>query len=68
MQAITFVPSRHPPGVKLYEVQSREEGSKLFTVYVPTETPYDIAAQTPWNYVVNGEELSEEGAREGENA
>jgi hypothetical protein len=39
-------------GKQLYEMQTVEQGDSLATVVVPTDAPYEVAAMTPWYYLV----------------
>ena len=52
---IDFDPEKHR-GKKLFEVQTVEGDDTLDTVVVPSDTPFDQAAQTPWYYVVDAED------------
>ena len=51
MNYVDFDPKKHK-GRQLYELQSKEVGDMVATVAVPTNTPFEQAAQTPWYYVV----------------
>ena len=55
MNYVDFDPKKHK-GRQLYELQSKEMGDMVATVVVPTDTPFEQAAQTPWYYVVEAEE------------
>jgi hypothetical protein len=48
---IDFVPERDE-GKQLYEIRSQRRGDAVLTVTVPTDTPFEQAAQTPWYYLV----------------
>ena len=55
MNYVDFDPKKHK-GRQLYELQSKEMGDMVATVVVPTDTPFEQAALTPWYYVVEAEE------------
>ena len=55
MDYIPFDPEKHE-GRKLFEMQSKEVGDLIATVVVPTDTPFEQAAKTPWYYMVEAEE------------
>ena len=59
MNYVDFDPEKHK-GRKLFELQSKELGDVVATVAVPTDTPFEQAAKTPWYYVVEAEASSEE--------
>lgn len=50
-----FDPKKHKPGVKLFEIKSREVGDVIETYYDPADVDYQTAAKTPWFYVVKVE-------------
>jgi hypothetical protein len=56
---IDYDPDKHGDR-KLYEVQGKElEEGVIASVIVPSDTPHEIAKQTPWYYVVEAEEGEE---------
>ena len=54
MNYVDFDPKKHK-GRQLYELQSKELKGVVATVAVPTDTPFEQAAKTPWYYVVEAE-------------
>ena len=60
MNYVDFDPKKHKSR-QLYELQSKEMGDVVATVAVPTDTPFEQAAKTPWYYVVEASS-GEEGA------
>ena len=55
MNYVDFDPKKHK-GRKLFELQSKElDSGVIATVAVPSDTPFEQAAKTPWYYVVEAE-------------
>ena len=51
---VSFDPKKHK-GYPLYRLQTRKEKGVRLTEAVPATTPFDLAAQAPWYYVVKVE-------------
>ena len=54
-QYIDYDPEKHADR-QLYEIQSKEVDGLIAAVIVPSDTPHEVAKQTPWYYVVEAEE------------
>lgn len=42
-------------GKGLFELQSRGDGDTVETVYMPVDVEFELAAKTPWYYVVESD-------------